>query len=122
MAITPWLHYADHPLAPTCRSRPGSNMPVGDRSGSQQCGVGEQADQEAGQARAIAGVLRGRTDRLRAVLAADEAGRALITKVEAVQTLHEGETGAVGPHADVLAGSSSRRKRPPFLAFTHKFL
>ena len=32
------------------------------------------ADQEAGQARAIAGVLRGRTDGLRAVLAADELG------------------------------------------------
>lgn len=31
MAITPWLHYADHPLAPICRSRSGSNMPVGDR-------------------------------------------------------------------------------------------
>jgi len=30
MAITPWLHYADHPLAPICRSRPGLNMPVGD--------------------------------------------------------------------------------------------
>ena len=30
MAITPWLHYADHPLALTCRSPPGSNMPVGD--------------------------------------------------------------------------------------------
>jgi DNA recombination protein RmuC len=32
MAITPWLHYADHPLAPTCRSPSGSNMPVGDTS------------------------------------------------------------------------------------------
>ena len=30
MAITPWLHYADHPVAPTCRSPTGSNMPVGD--------------------------------------------------------------------------------------------
>jgi hypothetical protein len=30
MAITPWLHYADHPLAPTCRSPPGSYMPIGD--------------------------------------------------------------------------------------------
>jgi len=30
MPITPWLHYADHPLASICRSRPGSNMPVGD--------------------------------------------------------------------------------------------
>ena len=31
MAITPWLHYADHPLAPICRSRRGSNMAVGDK-------------------------------------------------------------------------------------------
>jgi hypothetical protein len=30
MAITPWLHHADHPLAFTCRSPPGSNTPVGD--------------------------------------------------------------------------------------------
>jgi hypothetical protein len=30
MAITPWLHYADLLLAPTCRSQPGSNMPAGD--------------------------------------------------------------------------------------------
>jgi hypothetical protein len=30
MAITPWIHYADLPVAPICRSRPGSNMPVGD--------------------------------------------------------------------------------------------
>jgi hypothetical protein len=34
MAITPWLQYADHPLAPTCRSPPGSNMPVGDSAGA----------------------------------------------------------------------------------------
>jgi hypothetical protein len=32
MAITPWLHYADHLLALICRSPPGSNMPVGDNS------------------------------------------------------------------------------------------
>jgi hypothetical protein len=38
MPITPWLHYADHPLASICRSRPGSNMPVGDRGG----GAGRQ--------------------------------------------------------------------------------
>jgi len=31
MAITPWLLYADHLLAPTCRSPPGSNTPVGDK-------------------------------------------------------------------------------------------
>jgi hypothetical protein len=30
MPITPWLHYADPPLAPICRSRAGSDMPVGD--------------------------------------------------------------------------------------------
>jgi hypothetical protein len=30
MAITKWLHYADHALAPICRSRPGSNMPIAD--------------------------------------------------------------------------------------------
>jgi hypothetical protein len=30
MPITPWPHYADHPLALICRSRPGSNTPVGD--------------------------------------------------------------------------------------------
>jgi hypothetical protein len=30
MPITPWPHYADHPLALMCRSRPGSYMPVGD--------------------------------------------------------------------------------------------
>ncbi len=30
MAIPPWLHYADPSLAPICRSRRGSNMPVGD--------------------------------------------------------------------------------------------
>jgi tetratricopeptide (TPR) repeat protein len=30
MAITPWIHYADLPVAPICRSRPGSNVPVGD--------------------------------------------------------------------------------------------
>jgi hypothetical protein len=30
-AITPWLHYAGQRLAPTCRSRSGSYMPVGDR-------------------------------------------------------------------------------------------
>jgi hypothetical protein len=30
MPITPWLYYADPPLAPICRSRAGSNMPVGD--------------------------------------------------------------------------------------------
>lgn len=30
MAITPWIHYADLPLAPIYRSRPGSNVPVGD--------------------------------------------------------------------------------------------
>jgi len=31
MPIPLWPQYADHPLAPKCRSRPGSNMPVGDR-------------------------------------------------------------------------------------------
>jgi len=30
MAITLWLQYADHLLAPTCRSSGGLNMPVGD--------------------------------------------------------------------------------------------
>jgi hypothetical protein len=30
MPITPRPHYADHPLAPICRSRLGSYMPVGD--------------------------------------------------------------------------------------------
>jgi len=30
MPITPWPHYADHPLALICRSRLGSYMPVGD--------------------------------------------------------------------------------------------
>ena len=30
MPITLWPHYADHPLALICRSRPGSYMPVGD--------------------------------------------------------------------------------------------
>lgn len=30
MAITPWLHCADHRLAPICRSRSGSNVAVGD--------------------------------------------------------------------------------------------
>jgi transposase len=30
MAITPWLLYADHLLAPTCRSPPASITPVGD--------------------------------------------------------------------------------------------
>jgi putative transposase len=32
MPITPWLQYADHPLALICRSRLGSYMPVGDSS------------------------------------------------------------------------------------------
>jgi hypothetical protein len=32
MPITPWLYYADPLLAPKCRSRAGSNMPVGDSS------------------------------------------------------------------------------------------
>ena len=31
MAITMWIHYADHALAPICRSRRGSNMPIADR-------------------------------------------------------------------------------------------
>jgi transposase-like protein len=30
MAITMWLHYADHALAPRCRSRRGSYMPIAD--------------------------------------------------------------------------------------------
>jgi hypothetical protein len=30
MPIMQWPHYADHPLALICRSRPGSYMPVGD--------------------------------------------------------------------------------------------
>ncbi len=30
MPITPWPHYADHPLALICRSPLGSYMPVGD--------------------------------------------------------------------------------------------
>lgn len=30
MAITTWLQYADHALAPICRSQRGSNMPIGD--------------------------------------------------------------------------------------------
>jgi len=30
MAITKWIHYADHALAPICRSRDGSNMPIAD--------------------------------------------------------------------------------------------
>jgi hypothetical protein len=30
MPIPLWPQYADHPPAPKCRSRPGSNMPVGD--------------------------------------------------------------------------------------------
>jgi hypothetical protein len=30
MPIPLWPQYADHPLAPKCRSRPGSNMPIGD--------------------------------------------------------------------------------------------
>ena len=30
MPITHWPHYADHPVALLCRSRPGSYMPVGD--------------------------------------------------------------------------------------------
>jgi len=30
MAITMWIHYADHALAPMCRSRRGSNMPIAD--------------------------------------------------------------------------------------------
>jgi len=28
MAITKWLQYADHALAPICRSPNGSNMPI----------------------------------------------------------------------------------------------
>ena len=36
MAITPWLHYADHPLAPICRSRHGANMVVGDNCGGRR--------------------------------------------------------------------------------------
>jgi hypothetical protein len=31
MPIRAWLHYADHPVAPICRSSPGSNMAVGDK-------------------------------------------------------------------------------------------
>jgi hypothetical protein len=31
MPISLWPQYADHPLAPKRRSRPGSNMPVSDR-------------------------------------------------------------------------------------------
>jgi hypothetical protein len=30
MAITTWLQYADHALAPLCRSPNGSNMPIAD--------------------------------------------------------------------------------------------
>jgi len=33
MPIPLWPQYADHPLAPKCRSRTGSNMPVGDKAG-----------------------------------------------------------------------------------------
>jgi hypothetical protein len=32
MAITPWLHYADQTLVPLCRSPPGSNVPISDKS------------------------------------------------------------------------------------------
>ena len=38
MAITPWLHHADHPLAPICRSRRGSNMAIGDTRYQTLCG------------------------------------------------------------------------------------
>ena len=40
MAITPWLHYAGHLLAPTCRSQRGSITPVGDTANSESRTLG----------------------------------------------------------------------------------